>query len=174
MIIGIDLGTTNSLACVYRNGHTELIPNSLGEYMTKSAVSVLEDGRILIGSAAKERLLLHPRQTAVSFKRFMGTDHVFHLSGQDFTPQELSSFVLRQLKSDAEHFLNEEVTEAVISVPAYLSLSACRRNNSYQSRRRKWFFRRIRRTSPLFWRGTGRTSERSHAVAPARTACILV
>ena len=74
MIIGIDLGTTNSLACVYRNGHTELIPNSLGEYMTKSAVSVLEDGRILIGSAAKERLLLYPRQTAVSFKRFMGTD----------------------------------------------------------------------------------------------------
>ena len=150
-IIGIDLGTTNSLACACREGKMVLIPNSLGQFLTPSAVSVEEDGSICVGALAKERL-----------------------SGQDFTPQELSSFVLRQLKSDAEHFLNEEVTEAVISVPAYLSLSACRRNNSYQSRRRKWFFRRIRRTSPLFWRGTGRTSERSHAVAPARTACILV
>ena len=173
-IIGIDLGTTNSLACACREGKMVLIPNSLGQFLTPSAVSVEEDGSICVGAVAKERLISHPEASAASFKRFMGTDHVFHLSGQDFTPQELSSFVLRQLKSDAEHFLNEEVTEAVISVPAYLSLSACRRNNSYQSRRRKWFFRRIRRTSSLFWRGTGRTSERSHAVAPARTACILV
>lgn len=119
MIIGIDLGTTNSLACVYRNGHTELIPNSLGEYMTKSAVSVLEDGRILTGSAAKERLLLHPRQTAVSFKRFMGTDQEIVLGDRVFMPHELSALILRQLYEDAKAYLGQEIEEAVISVPAY-------------------------------------------------------
>lgn len=119
MIIGIDLGTTNSLACVYRNGHTELIPNSLGEYMTKSAVSVLEDGRILTGSAAKERVLLHPRQTAVSFKRFMGTDQETVLGDRVFLPHELSALILRQLYEDARVYLGQEIEEAVISVPAY-------------------------------------------------------
>lgn len=119
MIIGIDLGTTNSLACVYRNGHTELIPNSLGEYMTKSAVSVLEDGRILTGSAAKERVLLHPRQTAVSFKRFMGTDQEIVLGDRVFLPHELSALILRQLYEDARVYLGQEIEEAVISVPAY-------------------------------------------------------
>lgn len=120
-IIGIDLGTTNSLACACREGKMVLIPNSLGQFLTPSAVSVEEDGSICVGAVAKERLISHPEASAASFKRFMGTDHVFHLSGQDFTPQELSSFVLRQLKADAEHFLNEEVTEAVISVPAYFN-----------------------------------------------------
>jgi len=119
MVIGIDLGTTNSLACVYRNGHTELIPNSLGEYMTKSAVSVLEDGSILTGSAAKERLLPHPLQTAVSFKRFMGTDQETVLGDRAFLPHELSALILRQLYEDARTYLGQEIEEAVISVPAY-------------------------------------------------------
>jgi len=119
MVIGIDLGTTNSLACVYRNGHTELIPNSLGEYMTKSAVSVLEDGSVLTGSAARERLLLHPTQTAVSFKRFMGTDHEILLGNRVFLPHELSALILRQLYEEARAYLGQEIEEAVISVPAY-------------------------------------------------------
>lgn len=119
MMIGIDLGTTNSLVCVYRNGHTELIPNSLGEYMTKSAVSILEDGSILTGSAAKERLLLHSQHTAVSFKRFMGTDQEIVLGDRVFLPHELSALILRQLYEDARAYLGQEIEEAVISVPAY-------------------------------------------------------
>lgn len=120
-IIGIDLGTTNSLACVCQEKKAVLIPNSLGEYLTPSAVSIDENGEICVGAVAKERLISHPEATAASFKRYMGTNKVFTLAGKDFTPQELSSFVLRQLKEDAERFLGEEVTEAVISVPAYFN-----------------------------------------------------
>ncbi len=120
-IIGIDLGTTNSLACVCQDGKPVLIPNSLGETLTPSAVSVDENGEICVGAVAKERLISHPQASAASFKRYMGTNKVFTLEGNTFTPQELSSFVLRQLKEDAERFLGEEVTEAVISVPAYFN-----------------------------------------------------
>lgn len=119
MMIGIDLGTTNSLVCVYRNGKTELIPNALGEYMTKSAVSVLEDGTILTGTAARERLISHPEQTAASFKRFMGTEKSYVLGNKTFLPHELSSLILKQLYDDARKYLGEEIDEAVISVPAY-------------------------------------------------------
>ena len=120
-IIGIDLGTTNSLACVCREGRVILIPNPLGQPLTPSVVSVDEEGRICVGAVARERLVAYPGMTAASFKRYMGTDKVFTLAGQKFTPQELSSFILRQLKEDAERFLGEEVTEAVISVPAYFN-----------------------------------------------------
>lgn len=120
-IVGIDLGTTNSLVCVCQDGKAVLIPNSLGETLTPSVVSVEENGKICVGAVAKERLVSHPEATASSFKRFMGTDKTFMLAGNSFTPQELSSFVLRQLKEDAERFLGEEVTEAVISVPAYFN-----------------------------------------------------
>ncbi len=120
-IIGIDLGTTNSLACACKDGSIVLIPNALGQLLTPSAVSVEEDGSICVGAVAKERLISHPEASVASFKRFMGTNHIFRLSGQEFRPQELSSFVLRQLKEDAERFLGEEVTEAVISVPAYFN-----------------------------------------------------
>lgn len=120
-IIGIDLGTTNSLACTCRGGKTVLIPNPFGEFLTPSVVSVEKDGSISVGAVAKERLVSHPDESAASFKRFMGTNRTFILGGKCFTPQELSSFVLRQLKEDAEHFLGEEVTEAVISVPAYFN-----------------------------------------------------
>lgn len=120
-IIGIDLGTTNSLVCVCQDGRAVLAPNSLGEKLTPSVVSVDENGEICVGAVAKERLISHPEASAASFKRFMGTNKVFTLSGNSFTPQELSAFVLRQLKEDAERFLGEEVTEAVISVPAYFN-----------------------------------------------------
>lgn len=120
-IIGIDLGTTNSLACVYQEEKMILIPNSLGEVLTPSVISINEEGNICVGAIAKERLISHPQNSAASFKRYMGTNKRFNLLGKEFTPQELSSFVLRQLKEDAERFLGEEVSEAVISVPAYFN-----------------------------------------------------
>lgn len=118
-IIGIDLGTTNSLAAVWKDGKCQLIPNALGEILTPSAVSIEENGNILVGRAAKDRLISHPERTAASFKRFMGTDTKLMLAGKPFTPIELSAFVLRRLKEDAEAFLGQPVEEAVISVPAY-------------------------------------------------------
>lgn len=120
-ILGIDLGTTNSLAAVWRNGHSELIPNATGGYLTPSVVSVDEDGSILVGQAAKDRLISHPQRTAARFKRYMGTQKVFQLGGQSFRPEELSALVLRRLREDAECYLGEPVTEAVISVPAYFA-----------------------------------------------------
>lgn len=118
-IIGIDLGTTNSLASVWRNGRCELIPNSFGEFLTPSVVGLDDDGSIIIGKIAKQRLISHPGRTAASFKCFMGTDKEILLDNKVFTPPELSSFILRQLKEDAELYLGEPVEEAVISVPAY-------------------------------------------------------
>ena len=112
-IIGIDLGTTNSLAYVCCDGKPTPIPNPLGQTLTPSVVSIDDDGKILVGAIARERLISHPTASAASFKRYMGTNKVFFLDGQTFTPQELSSFILRQLKEDAESFLGEEETEAV-------------------------------------------------------------
>lgn len=118
-IIGIDLGTTNSLAAVWKDGKCQLIPNALGEILTPSAVSIEENGDILVGRAARDRLISHPERTAASFKRFMGTDTKLMLAGKPFSPIELSAFVLRRLKEDAEAFLGQPVEEAVISVPTY-------------------------------------------------------
>ena len=120
-IIGIDLGTTHSLACVYRGGRAELSPNELGEYKTCSAVSVLEDGTVLVGAAAKERLVTHPEATAASFKIWMGTEKILTLGGKTFRPEELSALVLCQLLEDAKRYLGEAVEEAIISVPAYFN-----------------------------------------------------
>ena len=120
-IIGIDLGTTNSLACVYRNGRAELIPNELGDFKTSSAVSVLEDGTVLVGAVAKERLVSHPESTAASFKIWMGTEKRLNLGIRQFKPEELSALVLRQLLEDSTRYLGEPVEEAVISVPAYFN-----------------------------------------------------
>lgn len=121
MIIGIDLGTTNSLVAVWRDGKAELIPNSLGDFLTPSCVSLDEDGQVLVGKAARERLQTHPDRTASVFKRYMGSDKKIRLGDKQFRAEELSSFVLKSLKQDAEAFLGEEVTEAVITVPAYFS-----------------------------------------------------
>lgn len=121
MIIGIDLGTTNSLVGVWQNGKAVLIPNSLGEYLTPSVVSIDKDGAILTGKIAKERLISHPNQTAHTFKRFMGSQKVYSLGTQRFSPEELSALILTSLKADAESFLGEPVTDAVITVPAYFN-----------------------------------------------------
>ncbi len=120
-VIGIDLGTTNSLACIYRDGRAELIPNELGEFKTSSAVSVMEDGSVLVGAAAKERLITHPESTAASFKIWMGTEKKLTLGKRQYRPEELSALVLRQLMEDARRYLGEPVEEAVISVPAYFN-----------------------------------------------------
>ncbi len=120
-IIGIDLGTTNSLAAVYREGRAELIPNSFGEYLTPSVVSVDEDGQVYVGKIAKEMLVTRPGCTFQEFKRNMGTDHVYRAHGREYRAEELSALVLRSLKEDAERFLGEPVTEAVVSVPAYFN-----------------------------------------------------
>ena len=119
--IGIDLGTTNSLVSYFKNDRAVIIPNVLGQHLTPSVVGVDDNGEILVGSIAKERLLTHPLLTASNFKRFMGTDKKYKLGEYTFSPEDLSSFVLKSLKSDAENYLHEEITEAVISVPAYFN-----------------------------------------------------
>jgi molecular chaperone HscC len=121
MIIGIDLGTTNSLVAVWRDGKANIIPNALGQSLTPSCVGIDDDGTILIGEAARARLQTHPHLTAALFKRYMGSERQTQLGKQSFRPEELSSMVLRALKEDAEAFLGQKVTEAIITVPAYFS-----------------------------------------------------
>ncbi|QVQ24718.1 molecular chaperone HscC [Achromobacter deleyi] len=121
MIVGIDLGTTNSLIAYWKDGAAHLIPNSLGETLTPSCVSLDEDGTVLVGRAARQRLQSHPGQSASLFKRHMGSNKEFRLGNRRFRPEELSSLVLRSLKEDAEALIGEPITEAVISVPAYFS-----------------------------------------------------
>lgn len=121
MYVGIDLGTTNSLVAVYRDGQPVLIPNALGHVLTPSAVSLADDGNLLVGLAARERLSTHPNQTAITFKRWMGTDKSIKLGNRDFRAEELSAMVLKALKADAENYLGTPVTEAVITVPAYFN-----------------------------------------------------
>lgn len=119
MIIGIDLGTTNSLAACFTENGPRIIPNRLGEPLTPSVVSVDEEGTVYVGESAKERRALYPDTVAAAFKRSMGSSREFRLGKHKFSAEELSSFVLRALKEDAESYLGEPVTEAVISVPAY-------------------------------------------------------
>jgi len=121
MIVGIDLGTTHSLVGVFRNGAPTLIPNALGDLLTPSAVSLDEQGRTLVGLAARERATSHPQFSALAFKRWMGTDKRLTLGDRHFRAEELSALVLKSLKADAEAFLGEPVTEAVITVPAYFN-----------------------------------------------------
>jgi molecular chaperone HscC len=121
MILGIDLGTTNSLIGYFDQSQPVLIPNALGHVLTPSAVSVTSTGEIIVGLAARERLVTDPKNTAVSFKRWMGTDHVVRLGNRQFRPEELSALVLKSLKADAEAHLGHAVEEAVITVPAYFN-----------------------------------------------------
>ena len=121
MIIGIDLGTTNSLVSVWKDEKVELISNRFGETLTPSVVSFDADGTVYVGKTAVERLITHPEVTFKEFKRDMGTDKTFSAYGKKYRPEDLSALILKQLKEDAEHFLGEPVTEAVISVPAYFN-----------------------------------------------------
>ena len=121
-ILGIDLGTTNSLVAYWHDGKAQLIKNALGSVLTPSVVSVDNDGAILVGQAARERLVSHPLATAAAFKRYMGSSKRYRLGkGHEYSPEELSALVLRALKADAEAALGMTVREAVITVPAYFN-----------------------------------------------------
>ena len=130
MIVGIDLGTTNSLIAYFTEEGPKIIPNRLGKNLTPSVVSVDEEGNVYVGETARERMSLFPDSVAQTFKRSMGTERKYILSGKHFKPEELSSMILRALKEDAEAYLGEEITEAVISVPAYFD-----DKEGYQARR---------------------------------------
>ena len=130
-VLGIDLGTTNSLACVWKDSSPVIIKNALGSFITPSVVGVDEDNNVIVGEVAKERLITHPGKTASEFKRTIGTKRVYQIGANNFTSEQLSSLVLRKIKEDAETFLGEEITEAVISVPAYFDDT--RRNATKQS-----------------------------------------
>lgn len=120
-LIGIDLGTTNSLVSVFTADGPVLIPNALGDFLTPSAVGLSESAEIMVGAAAKNRLISHPEKTYARFKRYMGANREFKLGKKNYRAEELSAMVLRSLKSDAEHYLGTEVDRAIISVPAYFN-----------------------------------------------------
>ncbi|MFL6966085.1 molecular chaperone HscC [Pseudomonas alvandae] len=121
MIVGIDLGTTHSLIAAWRDGAAQLVPNALGEWLTPSVVGLDDEGRVMVGRTALERLQTHPRLTASLFKRYMGSARLTTLGNQQFRAEELSAMVLRSLREDAERHFGEPVEEAIISVPAYFS-----------------------------------------------------
>ncbi len=120
-IIGIDLGTTNSCVAVMEGGESTVIPNPEGARTTPSVVAFTKDGERLVGSVAKRQAITNPDNTIISIKRDMGTDRKVAINGKNYTPQEISAMLLQKLKSDAESYLGETVSQAVITVPAYFS-----------------------------------------------------
>lgn len=120
-IIGIDLGTTNSCVAVMEGGEPTVIPNPEGARTTPSVVAFTKDGERLVGQVAKRQAITNPEKTISSIKRDMGTDRKVDIDGKKYTPQEISAMILQKLKSDAEAYLGETVTQAVITVPAYFS-----------------------------------------------------
>lgn len=120
-IIGIDLGTTNSAVAVMEGGQSTIIPNIEGNRTTPSIVAFTKDGERLVGETAKRQAITNPERTIASIKRHMGTDYKVTIDGKDYSPQEISAMILQKLKSDAESYLGETITEAVITVPAYFT-----------------------------------------------------
>ena len=118
-VIGIDLGTTNSCVAVVEGGKPVVITNAEGERTTPSVVAFTKDGERLVGGAAKRQLATNSGRTVSSIKRHMGSDYRVHIDGRDLTPQEISAMILTKIRRDAESYLGEPVTEAVITVPAY-------------------------------------------------------
>ena len=120
-IIGIDLGTTNSCVAVMEGGNFSIIPNSDGGRTTPSVVNIKDNGEIIVGEIAKRQAITNPDSTVISIKTHMGSDYKVDINGKSYTPQEISAMILKKLKKDAEAYLGEEVTEAVITVPAYFT-----------------------------------------------------
>ncbi len=118
--VGIDLGTTNSVIATLEGGEPSIIPNAEGNRTTPSVVA-FKDGEVLVGEVAKRQAITNPDRTIRSVKRYMGTDKVFEIDGKKFTPQEISARILQKLKRDAEAYLGETITKAVITVPAYFN-----------------------------------------------------
>ncbi|MFQ9979907.1 MAG: molecular chaperone DnaK [Finegoldia magna] len=120
-VIGIDLGTTNSAVAVMEGGESVIVPNSEGNRTTPSIVAFTKDGERLVGETAKRQAITNPDRTITSIKREMGTEYKVNIDGKDYTPEEISAMILQKLKADTESYLGEEVTEAVITVPAYFT-----------------------------------------------------
>ncbi|MBR3906127.1 MAG: Hsp70 family protein, partial [Clostridia bacterium] len=120
-IIGIDLGTTNSCVAVMEGGEPVVIANAEGSRTTPSVVAFTKDGERLVGQIAKRQAITNPDRTIASIKRQMGTSYKVDIDGKSYNPQEISAMVLQKLKADAEAYLGETVTQAVITVPAYFS-----------------------------------------------------
>ena len=120
-IIGIDLGTTNSCVAVMEGGESVVIPNAEGNRTTPSVVAFSKDGERMVGQVAKRQAITNPDRTVISIKREMGSDYKVDIDGKKYTPQEISAMILQKLKADAEAYLGEKVTEAVITVPAYFT-----------------------------------------------------
>ena len=121
IIVGIDLGTTNSAIAYMTDDGPKLIPNSLGKTLTPSAVGLDSDGSVLVGDAAKDYMVVHPDLGATAFKRLMGTSEIVNIGEQEFLPIQLSAMILRSLKNDAEHYFGHSDIQAVITVPAYFN-----------------------------------------------------
>ncbi|MGQ9456498.1 MAG: molecular chaperone DnaK [Armatimonadota bacterium] len=119
--VGIDLGTTNSVIAVMEGGEPVVIPNAEGSRTTPSVVAFTKTGERLVGITAKRQAILNPERTISSIKRYMGTDHKIRIDDKVYTPEEISAMILQKLKADAEAYLGEPVTEAVITVPAYFN-----------------------------------------------------
>ena len=120
-IIGIDLGTTNSCVSVIEGGEAVVIPNAEGARTTPSVVAFSKTGERMVGNVAKRQAITNPERTIASIKRHMGSDYKVNIDGKAYTPQEISAIILQKLKSDAESYLGDKVTEAVITVPAYFT-----------------------------------------------------
>ena len=120
-VIGIDLGTTNSCVAVMEGGESVVIANAEGNRTTPSVVAFSKNGERMVGQVAKRQAITNPDRTISSIKREMGTDHRVGIDGKNYTPQEISAMVLQKLKADAESYLGQTVTEAVITVPAYFT-----------------------------------------------------
>ena len=153
-IIGIDLGTTNSCVAVMEGGEPVVIANAEGARTTPSVVGFTKTGERLVGQVAKRQAITNPDRTISSIKRQMGTDHKVEIDGKKYTPQEISAMILSKLKADAESYLGEKVTQAVITVPAYFNDS-----QRQQGRRRhcgpgcKAHHQRAHGRGPCLWRG---------------------
>ena len=119
--IGIDLGTTNSCVAVIEGGEPVVIPNAEGGRTTPSVVAFSKTGERLVGQVAKRQAITNPEKTVSSIKREMGSNYKVNIDGKDYTPQEISAMILTKLKTDAEAYLGEKVSQAVITVPAYFT-----------------------------------------------------
>ena len=166
-IIGIDLGTTNSCVAVMEGGEAVVITNSEGARTTPSVVGVSKNGDRLVGQVAKRQAVVNFDNTVISIKRHMGSDYKAQMGGKSYTPQEISAMILQKLKTDAEAYLGEKVTEAVITVPAYFTDSQRQAGGQpgHQGRRtdcrpqRPQNHQRAHRGRPLLRNRQGRGSE---------------
>ncbi|HBL49535.1 MAG TPA: molecular chaperone DnaK, partial [Firmicutes bacterium] len=120
-VIGIDLGTTNSVVAVMEGGEAKIIPSTEGGNLTPSVVGFSKNGERSVGQIAKRQAVANPARTIVSIKRYMGTDHKVKIDNRDYMPPELSAMILQKLRADAEAYLGEKVEKAVVTVPAYFS-----------------------------------------------------